>query len=272
MHGIMGEHVRTYKPVWNVNRLLHLLTIQRRAFSTSAVVTMQKRIPDVSYWQGIIDWDKMRAQTDAVIIRVGRGKTQDTQFKRNWAEAKKRGMKRGLYVFYEDTTSPANHAQMVYDSIRLDPPELEIVYDWETTYKGKYAGLGNVVASMEALEGKMGKQCTAFYTGYYWFVSNSNAIKNASHYKYLKQRPLWLAWYVSNPAVVKVPAPWSSLWMWQFGTPVEGYAYGCQSKEIDMSWYNGTDFYTRYGGTPGTPLASIKLGVYSDGSVKNVSG
>ena len=275
----MIEERHSYRPSrLNPNWLIHRLFYPAvPAFHPSAVVTMQKRFPDVSHWQGNINWDVMRSKTDAVIIRIGTGVKEDPQFRTNWAEAKKRGMYRGAYWFYDDTVSPGSQAQRVYDAIRYDPPEMEIAADWETTYKGSYGGLKNVVAFMESIEAKMGRlKCTSFYTGYYWFVGNSNPVTHASQYRYLAERPLWLAWYIDNPAVVKVPAPWSKLHLWQYGTPVVGAEYGAQSKELDMNYFNGDEsfFYQYYGGVtvppPTGPKLIHKLGVYDNGSVKEL--
>lgn len=244
----------------NANQIINaVLARPRNAFSASATVIQQKKLPDVSYYQGNINWDVLASKTNAVIIRAGHGTIEDPQFRTNWAEAKKRGMYRGVYWFYDDPVSPGTQAAKLYEMIRFDPPEMETWIDWETTYKGQFAGLKNVVAMMESVESKMGMRCTGMYTGYYWFTANSNPITHSSQYKYLAERPLWLAWYINDPSVVKIPAPWKSLLFWQYGTPVLGGEYGVQSKEIDMNYFNGTeeDFVIRYGGeVPPPPPAS----------------
>jgi GH25 family lysozyme M1 (1,4-beta-N-acetylmuramidase) len=253
MNAHMGQYVREYRPHWNGNRIINtVLRVPRRAFSPSqaAVIVREKRFPDVSFYQGNIFWDRMYSTTDTVIIRAGQGTAEDPKFRTNWAEAKSRRMYRGCYWFYDDRKSPGAQADKLYELIRFDMPEMEIVIDWENTYGGQYGGLRNVVAMMEAVEAKIGLlKCTAMYTGFFWFVEHSNAVANASQYRYLAERPLWLGWYVADPAVVRIPAPWKSLLVWQYGTPAIGHDYGVQSAEIDMNFYNGTpaQFYARYG-------------------------
>lgn len=248
----MGQFVQTYRPpVFSPHAQINaLLAPPRRMLKTfeGAVLTKGKEFPDVSYYQGLINWDQMRAMTDAVIIRAGQNLYLDTQFKRNWAEAKARGMIRGLYWFYDGRADPLKQAELLAASIAGDLPEMEVVVDWETNYGGAFEGLPNVVKFMQRIEQLLPVK-TMFYTGYYWFVNNSNALTHAAQYDFLKTRPLWLAWYTLDPSLVLVPKPWASLWLWQWGTPLVGAQYGVETANIDMNWFNGTQdsFYYYYG-------------------------
>ncbi|HEY5956405.1 MAG TPA: phosphodiester glycosidase family protein, partial [Polyangiaceae bacterium] len=82
-------------------------------------------------------------------------------------------------------------------------------------------------------------------------------------YAYLANKPLWEAWYTSNPAYVQVPAPWSALTLWQYGTPALGSQFGVQSGNIDMNWYNGSaaKFEATYppAGGSTTPIDETKV-------------
>jgi GH25 family lysozyme M1 (1,4-beta-N-acetylmuramidase) len=244
-----GDSIRSYKPVNNLNRLINELTTKTRyAFpGLTALITQQKKYPDASFYQGPIDFNIMRQKTDAAIFRAGQNLWVDSQFVRNYAEAKKRGMLRGVYFFYDDRISPGAQAQKLAEIIGADLPEMEVWIDWERSYGGQFSGLRNVVAMMQEVERLMPSVTVGMYTGYYWFVEKSNAITNAAQYNYLKDKPLWLAWYAAA-SVVKVPAPWSRLTLWQYGTPDE--YYGQLSIEIDMNFFNGTveEFYQRYVG------------------------
>ena len=212
---------------------------------------LEKQFPDVSFYQGTINWDVMSSKTDAVIIRAGQGSRVDARFQRNWSEAKRLSMKRGTYWFYDDRNSPGAQAQSVADLLQGDLPEMEVWCDWEKSYDGQFSGLKNVVAFMQAVETKLPSVRVGMYTGYYWFRENSNAVTNASQYAYLKDKPLWLAYY-ADASQVQVPPPWTTLLLWQFGTPAIGPEYGVESAEIDMNYFNGTqaDFYERYKAPP----------------------
>lgn len=214
-------------------------------------IIMEKEFPDVSFYQGTIDWEVMANKTDAVIIRAGQNTWVDARFQHNWSEAKRLGMKRGTYWFYDDRTSPGAQAQIVADLLQDDQPEMEVWCDWEKSYGGQFSGLRNVVAFMQAVEARLPSARVGMYTGYYWFRENSNAVTNASQYAYLKDKPLWLAYY-ADVSEVRIPAPWTSLLLWQYGTPAIGPEYGVESTEIDMNYFNGTqaDFDQRYEAPP----------------------
>lgn len=269
--GKAGDSVRHYQPRRNWNRIINWLVCgERLAFSPvqSAIITQLKKVPDVSFWQGAINWDVMRSKTDAVIIRAAQNIWADSMFLINYQAAKARGMKRGIYFFYDDRKSPGEQAAKLTEIIGGDLPEMEIWIDWENSYGGQFGTLRDVVAMMQVVERAFPTVGVGTYTGYYWFVEHSNAIANAAQYTYLKSRPLWLAWY-GDAAAVKIPAPWDRLTFWQFGTPAEDW--GQATYEIDMSFFNGTpaEFYSRYGGEvteppitpPGDPMkATVKTG------------
>ncbi len=193
------------------------------------------RFPDVSFYQGVIDWEYMRVTSDIsrVIIRAGQGGWSDPKFEFNYSEAKRVGLQRGVYWFYDDRYSPRHQRELLVSMLGRDLPELPIFCDWERTYFGRYSGLGNVVAFMQDVERALPECKVGMYTGYYWFLSHSNAIRNYFHLKYLKTKPLWLAWYVSDFQRVKVPRPWTEINYWQYGTPQ--LTLGQSSKEIDMN-------------------------------------
>ncbi len=263
----MGHNLARYKPEpFNVNRIVNDLfgAAPRYAFMQAAIIVQQKRFPDISFYQKMIDWDLMRTKTDAAIIRCGQNVWEDPWFKRNWSEAKRVGIKRGTYFFYDDRIDPGRQADLVVSLLKDDLPEMEIWCDWENSYGGKFGSLKNVVAFMQAIEAKLLSATVGLYTGYYWFRDRSNLVTNAAQYTYLKQRLLWLAWYTTNASLVLIPAPWSSCLLWQYGTPAIGAEYGVQTIEIDMNFFNGiqADFDKRYGGatdpaeppTPGEPM------------------
>src|SRR3990167_5189447 len=257
--GYMGQYARRQSSrVITLHRVINDLfgLPSRPAFPPGAVIVQQKRIPDVSFWQGTINFYDMRQKTDAAIFRGGQNLWIDSQFKRSWAEAKRVGIKRGSYWFYDDRVSPGKQADLWASLLKDDMPEMEIWADWENTYGGAYGGLPNVVAFMQRVEQLLPGIKIGLYTGYYFFRGHSNAVTNASQYNYLKTRPLFEAWYTSNAANVLIPNPWTSIFLWQFGTPAVGREYGAQSAEIDMSFINMTEaeFQQRYGGEIPPPV------------------
>ena len=196
--------------------------------------TAPPTFPDVSFYQGTINWLVMRSKTDKVIIRAGQNKWVDLKFRDNWNGAGQVGMRRSVYFFYDGRVSPSEQLKTLETAFNGDIPS-EIVVDWERSFGGAFEGLRNVVAFMQAIETKWAGVEAVFYTGFFFFRENSNPITNAAQYRYLATRPLWLAWYGGTP---RIPAPWVVMKYHQWGTPAVGNEWGVQSKEIDLN----TDF------------------------------
>src|SRR5690606_39719293 len=75
------------------------------------------KIPDVSFWQDDpttppgINFTKMKTLTHGVIIRAGQNLWEDNEFKISWANAKKAGLARGSYWFYDSRANPKRQAE-----------------------------------------------------------------------------------------------------------------------------------------------------------------
>jgi len=201
---------------------------------------MNKLFPDCSFWQGSINFDLMRLKTDYIILRSSQRNWIDPQFIRSRAECVRTGLPFGTYHFYDDRDSPGEQAEFVAGILAGHPQPLEIYCDYEKTYGGDFKGLPNVVAFMQRFEQLTSRQVD-FYTGYYWFLENSNAVANASQYNYLKDKKLWLAAYnathtPTGGAGLLIPKPWTKVNVHQYGTPAIGHSYGTvDSLEIDMN-------------------------------------
>ena len=247
-----GQFLREYKSEPNVNSLTNdtYATTTKIFFdAVGAMIPDEVQFPDVSFWQGEINWDIMAPNTKAVIIRIGQAKWVDAQFERNYEEARKRGLRIGFYFFYDDRYSPGDQATTILNALAGKQIDMEVFIDWENSYGGQFKGLPQVVALMQAVEAGLPGVTIGMYTGYYWFRENSNAITHSNQYAYLKNKPLWLAWYTNDPGIVLIPAPWTSIAHWQWGTPA--LEWGQETKELDMNYCGCTaqEFVDRYGGT-----------------------
>lgn len=253
------------RPSLNLNTLINWITTKPTKFEPSAAITRVVQFPDVSFYQGDINYSIMCMQTEAIIIRAGQNLWPDDQFERNYLEAKKCGKKVGVYWFYDDRVDPGRQAALLLSLLDGKTFEMEVFIDWENSYGGRFGDLSQVVAMMEIIDqakqdGLIDIKDVGMYTGYYFFRGHSNAARHASQYAYLKNKPLWLAWYTNNPDNVLIPAPWTKLTHWQFGTPV--VSWGQATREIDMNFFNGTriEFDTRYTiGEPPPMSDSVKL-------------
>lgn len=221
---------------------------------------------DISFYQAGMDWDTYALNARAAILRIGQNTWADTSFARFYDEAKARDIALGGYWFFDGRASPDQQLAVIKAQMNGRSFELELFVDWEKNYGGAYEGLPRVVELMQKIEAA-GIRCKAvgMYTGYYWFTGNSSAAVNAAQYTYLKQRPLWLAWYASASAV-KTPPPWVEWTHWQYGTP--SLSWGQPTAEIDANYFNGSraQFEQRYLGAVippvngGNDMAELFLG------------
>lgn len=209
---------------------------------------------DVSFYQDNnqtpqqIDFTKMVGQgASFVIVRAGQNLWIDPDFAYNWRNARVAGLPRGSYWFYDSRVSPIQQATIFASLFTNDPPELELWLDLEEHYGGFYGGSSNWRKFLDKLRELLPTARIGIYTGYYYI---SGRIPS-SEYPYYSQYPLWLAWYTFDddgnphpePENVLIPAPWQSCLYWQWGTPVWGLAWGCESIEIDMNLFNGNTVF-----------------------------
>jgi len=94
---------------------------------------------DVSHHNAKINWDKLKnahsekVGINFVYIKATEGATHlDRQFQRNWAEAKRVGMKRGAYHFYNPRVMSDRQVDNFIGQVQLEPGDLPPVLDLET--------------------------------------------------------------------------------------------------------------------------------------------
>lgn len=156
---------------------------------------------DVSKWQGVIDYDKVKnAGIDFVIIREGYGKDQtDKKFEQNYLNAKKSGLKVGVYHYsYADSVEDAKkEAEFCITNLRGKKFEYPIVFDIEDKEQLKLNNRQRtdiVKAFCDTIENA--NYYAMFYCNLNWI--NNYLIKDELLNKY----DLWLAqWNTDKPAI-----------------------------------------------------------------------
>jgi lysozyme len=167
---------------------------------------------DVSYYQGTIDWVKVKgAGIDFAISRVSDGVGFiDPKFAANWPASKKAGLVRGTYQFFEPAQDPIKQADLMFAEVQkaggFQAGDLPPVLDVEVT-----GGLtpAQIQASMTKwlnyVEAKIGRK-PIIYTAA--FMSSNVGTG-------FKAYPLWVANY--GPACPTMPSGWTRWWpppMW----------------------------------------------------------
>jgi GH25 family lysozyme M1 (1,4-beta-N-acetylmuramidase) len=211
------------------------------------------KLPDFSFWQDNpdtpngINFSLVRNNTKGVIIRAGQNLWPDNEFSISWKNAKKVGLLRGSYWFYDSTANPKRQAEKYAEVLGDDPGEMELWCDFEDRYGGEYGGWRNWHDFMERLKVLLPGKQLGVYTGYYYWQEFAAGVK------YFSQYPLWIAWY--NQAEPLIPPIWKTWTYWQYTDDYPSDGWGAESNEIDMNYFNGTeeDFLKRYGEVP-TPI------------------
>lgn len=185
---------------------------------------------DVSYWQGTIDWDAVASSgIEFAFIRVSDGHFEDPQFERNWSEARRVGIIRGVYQFFRASQDPVSQAELLLRKMGpLEPGDLPPVADVEVT-DGEPASviIDHLHQWMNTIESAIGRKPIIYTAKYFW--QDNVGTDEFSHY------PLWVAhWEVSCP---NLPNQWSEWVFWQ--TTSSGSVAGVGSSRVDLDVFNG---------------------------------
>jgi GH25 family lysozyme M1 (1,4-beta-N-acetylmuramidase)/uncharacterized protein YraI len=221
--------------------------------------------PDVSFYQDDpetpqgIDFAAMHKQAAFVIIRAGQNLWPDPDFKYNWREAKKAGLARGSYWFYDSRANPKRQAELWVERLEGDLGELPLFADLEETFGGQYSGWGKWYDFLERLRSLIGEKEIAIYTAYYYWRDHApNATTQSNSLEYFHQYPLWIAHYKAEKP--RVPKPWADdEWLfWQFTEQGSGKSYGVESIAVDLNYFNGEleSFHKRFPLVPAGPPPS----------------
>jgi GH25 family lysozyme M1 (1,4-beta-N-acetylmuramidase) len=154
---------------------------------------------DVSSWQGSINWNKVKsAGVDAAMIRIGYGSrnksTIDKRFKENIKNAKKAGIKVGIYYYSyaNDANEAINQAKWIINELKGETLDLPIAFDWEDwsdfmSYKINFNDLNDIANSfMKEIENNGYKAMNYGSATYHEKVWNTPDF------------PTWLAYYTDN--------------------------------------------------------------------------
>lgn len=208
---------------------------------------------DVSQFQGVIDWDALKANgVKFAIIRAGYGGGgRDSQFTRNWSEAKRVGIIRQAYHFaYPGRSTGSQQAREFMnivgkldagDSLSLDMED-EIVY-------GRMLVPSDVDWAKEFLE-----TCRGITDGVNPLLYLNSSLKGRFDWSPISKANygLWIANYGSNSGQPSSqspdPAPWPFWAIWQYTS--KGSVGGLSP--LDMDIFSGDEAALRkYGSATG---------------------
>lgn len=228
---------------------------------------------DVSHWQDDkstarrIDFSKaVKMGARFVFIKASERGGIDSDFEYNWKAAKAAGLYRGAYHFLRWDLSGLLQARIFCDILDDDPGELPPVADFEAPNKGSlYPSNALLEQFLVEVESRTKKKPMLYTSPGYWNIHGRNKYTKGFDAKWAYY-PLWVAHYMKTYTPgVSAPyemEPWKSskkTWtFWQYTNMGDGFAYGVESKTIDLNWFNGSlaelkNFASSSGGTTPTP-------------------
>jgi len=191
---------------------------------------MKKGI-DVSKWQGVIDWEKVKAAgIEFAILRASYGdgtsrfknNGRDEKFDRNYQEAKKVGIPIGVYhyCYAKNMNEMKKEAEFFLSIINGKQFEYPIILDLEDNNQqsiNKSDLTDMAIAFLEILE----------KNGYYAMLyANKYWLENKLDYERLKKFDIWLAQWAAKPT-------WKGgFGIWQYTS--DGSVSGIQGR-VDMN-------------------------------------
>jgi GH25 family lysozyme M1 (1,4-beta-N-acetylmuramidase) len=187
---------------------------------------------DVSYYQGTIDWDRVKDDgVEFAFIRVSDGLANpDSKFARNWAEAKRVGLRRGAYQYFRPNRDATAQADLLLGRMgALEAGDLPPVIDVETSGGLSSRSVASRVHTwLDHVESQTGVT-PIIYTGpYFWRDSVGGPSFGAEH-------PLWVAHYTTGCPLV--PNPWNK---WTFHQFTESGRVSGISGGVDTNRFDGT--------------------------------
>lgn len=190
---------------------------------------------DVSFWQGTINWDQVRAsgQRYAIVRAYYGANTRDSQFDRNWREARRVGLIRGAYQWFKPLQDPALQADRMIAAVgRLGPGDLPVVADVEEPASSGVPSQAEYVRRVRVWYDRVRAgtgRVPIIYSGKYYWQDYLASTSFASG-------PLWHPQYTSA-SCPNIANQWQSWVFWQYSS--SGRVSGI-SGNVDMNRFNGT--------------------------------
>ena len=189
-------------------------------FEASAATTKIYGI-DVSYYQGTIDWAKVKAAgVKYAILRVGTSKGKDSTFERNYIGAKSVGMPIGVYYYsyastVAQTTSEANTVLSWLSGHKFEYPVYFDIEDNSLLTGLTKTDRTNLCIAFNTVLENAGYFC-GVYSGKYW-------LSNYLDFNTLKSKyAIWMAQYLNSGTDSKDYSDTYQMWQYSSTGSVDG--------------------------------------------------
>ena len=174
---------------------------------------------DVSEWQGVIDWEKVKPNIDGAILRAGWGKNNlDRRFAYNASECNRLGIPCGAYWFsYAKTAEEAkNEALYLIRAVSPYRMELPLAFDFEYDSVTSAANQGVKITKELASEFLWQFGDTVEEEGY-WCLNYTSPDFLSKYYgdTTTERFGLWIAaWPAAKKIDLSKPPRKCDIWQW----------------------------------------------------------
>jgi len=200
------------------------------------VIGNQVKGIDVSYYQGNVDWHKVKESGVLFgFARVSDGLIKiDPKFDKNWNEMKDASIIRGAYQFFRPNQDPTKQAELFVSIVEkaggFQENDLPSVIDVEVTSNIDSEKITeNVLIWINYISSYTNKKPIIYSGPYFW---EHNKLGDE-----FKTYPLWTAHYTKLNECPLIPDPWVNWDFWQFTG--SGNVNGVNSI-VDINIYNGS--------------------------------
>jgi GH25 family lysozyme M1 (1,4-beta-N-acetylmuramidase) len=211
--------------------------LSRRVDAQALAADYPVEFPDVSIWQGIMDFGILSQMASILMARAGYGNAYiDPQLGNNAQGTVDHQMALLLYWYMKPDKDWRKHAES-FAAVYKDSPAVLPVADCEDTGGlGKSALGGWLYKAITEFEQKTGVMMAIYTSPGFW---NTNLPRT----DWAKQRLLHVAHWTSA-AEPTIPYDWSAIanpetWtIWQYTAKGPGALWGAQSRDIDLNRYH----------------------------------
>jgi lysozyme len=195
------------------------------------VVNCAPEGPDVSHYQGAIDWAKVKAHgAGFAMAKATEGSTyKDTEFAANWKGMEAAGIKvRGAYHFAHPNVAASTQVDHFISTVGKMHAGDFLVLDIESANGMSPSHVASFSSEFAHLAHNKTGRPVFVYTGAWFWDPQAGGSSSCSSF------PLWVSGYSSSPPM---PKGWSKWTFWQFTdkASVPGISGGC-----DYSKFSGT--------------------------------
>ncbi|ABK60795.1 GH25 family lysozyme [Clostridium novyi] len=189
---------------------------------------------DISNWQSGINYDKLKRNTEVVIIKATEGVDFiDKMFLTHYNGCKTAGLKIGFYHFFSDKSNPTKQARDFWNTIKNKKMHVIPVLDIETSKRSKTEVTNRCLEFLKEMERLSGFKCIIYtYTSF--------AIEKLD--KRLSSYPLWIAHYgVASPHNNGIWNKWVGF-QYTDKARIEGVPNTCDANKFTPYIFINSDF------------------------------